>query len=115
MRKKAYHVAGLDLGSYMTRALICRPGEEGKLEVAGFGEAECRGWRKGVIVNLDAAILPLKKAVVQAEAEAHVPIEAAYVGVGGADIQAVSWRGGRWRGIVNRETPEGPVAHLAGG
>ena len=114
MPKKAYHVAGLDLGSYMTRALICRPGEEGKLEVAGFGEAESRGWRKGVIVNLDAAILPLKKAVEQAEAEAHVPIEAAYVGVGGAHIKGVSSRGGLSLGKPNQDTREVTREDVAG-
>ncbi len=94
MAKKDYNVSGLDLGSSKTRALICRPGEEGKLEVAGFGEAESRGWRKGVIVNLDAAVLALKKAIEQAEAEAQMPIAVGYVGVGGAHIKGVNSRGG---------------------
>lgn len=106
MAKKDYYVVGLDLGSAKTRALICRPGEGGKLEVAGFGEAESRGWRKGVIVNLDAAVLPLKKAIEQAEAESQLPIEAAFVGVGGVHIKGVSSRGGLNLGKPHKSTRE---------
>jgi cell division protein FtsA len=106
MAKKDYYVAGLDLGSFKTRALICQPGEGGKLEVTGFGEADSRGWRKGVIVNLDAVVLPLKKAVEQAEAQAGLPVETAYVGVGGAHIKGVNSRGGLSLGKANKDTRE---------
>jgi len=87
-------VVGLDLGSQKTCALVCQPGEDGKLEAAGLGVAESKGWRKGLIVNLDACVLAIKKAVSAAEAAAGVPIDSAYVGVGGSHIIGVNSRGG---------------------
>jgi cell division protein FtsA len=51
---------------------VSQPGEGGKLQVAGFGVAESKGWRKSVIVNLDLTVLALKKAVEAAETAAGV-------------------------------------------
>jgi len=94
MARKDYSVVGLDMGSHKTCALVCLPGEEGKLEAAGFGVAESKGWRKGLIVNLDACVLAIKKAVEAAEAAAEVPVDSAYVGVGGPHVIGVNSRGG---------------------
>ncbi len=94
MARKDYYVVGLDLGSQKTCALVCQPGEDGKLEASGLGVAESKGWRKGLIVNLDACVLAIKKAVSAAEAAAGVPVDSAYVGVGGSHIIGVNSRGG---------------------
>ncbi len=93
MPHKHSHIVGLDLGSQKTCALVAQPNESGKLEVAGLGVAESKGWRKGVIVNLDLAVLAIKKAVEAAEAAASVPVDSAYVGVGGAHVKGVNSRG----------------------
>lgn len=55
--------------------------------------AESRGWRKGVIVNLDLSVLAIKGATEVAESAAGVPIDSAYVGLGGAHIKGVNSRG----------------------
>lgn len=73
--------------------MVCYPAESGKLEVTGLGIAESKGWRKGLIVNLDAALLSIKKAVDATESAAGVPIDVAYVGVGGAHVQGFNSRG----------------------
>ena len=93
MGRKTRYIVGLDLGSDKTCALVCHPNENGKLAVAGVGVAESKGWRKGVIVNLDLSVLSIKKAVEVAETAAGVPIESAYVGVGGAHIKGVNSTG----------------------
>jgi cell division protein FtsA len=93
LARKAHTIVGLDLGSVKTCALVCKLNEEGKLEVAGLGVAESKGWRKGLIVNLDLAGLAVKKAVEAAEAAAGVSIDSAYVGVGGSHIKGVNSRG----------------------
>jgi cell division protein FtsA len=74
--------------------------------VAGFGEAESKGWRKSVIVNLDLTVLALKKAVEVAETAAGISIASAYVGVGGTHIKGVNSRGAVGLG----ETPGGTGA-----
>jgi cell division protein FtsA len=93
MPRKNNIIVGLDLGSIKTCALVCNPNAEGKLELAGLGIAESRGWRKGMIVNLDLTALAVKKALEAAEAAAGVSIESAYVGVGGAHIKGVNSQG----------------------
>jgi cell division protein FtsA len=93
LARKDQFIVGLDLGSTKTCALVCQPGDGGKLQVAGFGEAESRGWRKSVIVNLDLTVLALKKAVEAAETAAGISIASAYVGVGGTHIKGVNSRG----------------------
>jgi cell division protein FtsA len=100
---KDRYIFGLDLGTTKTCALACRRSEEGKLEVAGLGVAESRGWRKGVIVNLDSAVLAIKKAVEAAESEAKVSFEWAYLGVGGAHVKGVNSRGALTLGNHSRE------------
>jgi cell division protein FtsA len=94
MARKDYHVVGLDIGSHKTSALVCQSGDDGKLQPSGIGTAESKGWRKGLIVNLDACVLAIKKAVEAAEAAAGISIDTAYVGIGGAHIKGVNSRGG---------------------
>jgi cell division protein FtsA len=93
LARKNHLIVGLDLGSVKTCALICQPNSEGKLEVAGLGVAESKGWRKGIIVTLDLAALAVKKAVESAESAAGTSIDSAYVGVAGAHIKGVNSQG----------------------
>jgi cell division protein FtsA len=110
--RKQQFTAGLDLGSDKTCALVCRPAESGKLEVMGLGVAESKGWRKGVIVNLDAAALSVKKAVEDAESAAGVPIELAYVGLGGPHVKGVNSRGAWSLGSRRREVTREDLAKV---
>ncbi|HET7841922.1 MAG TPA: cell division protein FtsA [Terriglobia bacterium] len=89
-----YYIVGLDIGSTKTAALVCKPGESGRLEAAGLGVAESKGWRKGVIVNLDATVATIKKAVDAAESASGLTVDSAFVGVGGPHIRGVNSRGG---------------------
>jgi cell division protein FtsA len=93
MGRKDQFIVGLDLGSFKTAALVCKPNAEGKLELAGLGVAESKGWRKGAIVNIDLTVLAVKKAIEAAEAAAGMSIDSAYVGVAGAHLKGVNSRG----------------------
>src|ERR1019366_2435409 len=106
LARKHNVIVGLDLGTVKTCALVCKPNSEGRLEVAGLGVAESRGWRKGMIVNLDMTALAVKKALEGAEAAAGVSIESAYVGVAGAHIKGVNSQGGMSLGKSPTSTRE---------
>ena len=93
MARKNDFISGLDVGSSKTCALICQLSESGKPAVLGWGVAESKGWRKGVIANLDAVVLSIKKAVEEAESKATVPMDQAYVGVSGPHIKGVNSHG----------------------
>ena len=66
MPKRSQHTVGLDIGTSRVTCIASEPGEGGLLEIVGVGEAEARGLRKGVIVNPDAAVDAIKKAIVSA-------------------------------------------------
>src|SRR5439155_16917212 len=63
MAKRSNHTVGLDIGTSKVPCVIAGPGEEGALQVLGMGETEARGLRKGVIVNPEAAVEAIKRAV----------------------------------------------------
>src|SRR5215472_6504694 len=93
MARRIPFVAGLDLGDSKTCAVVCRPTEKGKLELAGIGVAESRGWRKSAINDFDSAVLAIKKAVEIAEDAAGFSVDTAYAGIGGLDLQGVNSSG----------------------
>lgn len=93
MGKKDRYLVGLDIGSTKTCALIGEL-EDDLVRFVAFGAAESKGMRKGQIVNLDATVSSIRRAVEAAESAAGVPIEAAVVGVAGSHVRGVNSRGG---------------------
>ena len=93
MAKKNKYVVGLDVGTTKTCAVICEQGEKNELAVVGMGAAESKGLRKGVVVNLDATVSSIKKAVEEAEKIAGIAVESAYVGLSGVHIKSFNSRG----------------------
>ncbi len=91
--KKDRYLVGLDVGSTKTCALIGELEDDG-LKFLALGAAESKGLRKGLIVNLDAAVNSIRRAVEEAESVAGVPVESALVGVAGNHIRGVNSRGG---------------------
>ena len=90
---KDRYLVALDIGSTKTCALIAALEETGP-RFLGLGAAESRGTRKGLIVNLDAAVGSIRHALEEAEAAAGVPVEVAVVGVAGSHIRGINSRGG---------------------
>jgi cell division protein FtsA len=83
---KRNHIVGLDIGTSQVTCIIGEPGEGGVLQVIGIGEAEARGLRKGVIVNPDAAIETIKRAVEEAERMSGVTAEEVAINLAGSHI-----------------------------
>jgi cell division protein FtsA len=93
VRKKERYIVGLDVGSAKTCVLIGEL-EEDRVKFLGLGAAESKGLRKGLIVNLDAAVSSIRRAIEEAEGVAGVPVESALVGVAGSHVRGVNSRGG---------------------
>ena len=93
MAKKDKYIVGLDIGSTKTCALIAEVDEE-RTRFLALGAAESKGLRKGLIVNLDATVSSIRRAVEEAEGVANVPVESAFVGVAGSHVRGVNSRGG---------------------
>ena len=93
MGKKDRYVVGLDVGSTKTCALIAEQDDE-QVKFLSLGAAESKGLRKGVIVNLDATVSSIRRAVEEAEGVAGVPVESAVIGVAGSHVRGLNSRGG---------------------
>jgi cell division protein FtsA len=85
-------IAGLDIGTTKTCAVIAASGPEG-LEIIGVGEAPSTGMRKGVVTDLEATVHAIEAATEKAERMAGVHVSQVYVGVTGEHMQSTNNRG----------------------
>jgi cell division protein FtsA len=85
-------IAGLDIGTTKTCAVIAASGPDG-LEIIGIGEAPSTGMRKGVVTDLEETVRAIEAATEKAERMAGVHISHVYVGVTGEHIQSTNNRG----------------------
>ncbi len=85
-------IAGLDIGTTKTCAVIAASGPEG-LEIIGIGEAPSTGMRKGVVTDLEETVRAIEAATEKAERMAGVHISHVYVGVTGEHIASTNNRG----------------------
>src|SRR5881394_4109623 len=83
---KRNHTVGLDIGTSKVTCVVGEPGEAGLLQIIGIGEAEARGLRKGVIVNPDAAVEAIKRAVDEAERMSAMQAEEVTINLAGSHI-----------------------------
>lgn len=87
-------VAAIDLGTTKICTLIAEVPESGKtLHIVGVGVEPSRGLRKGVVVNVNEAAEAIAASVESARRVSGLPIEAAFVGIGGNHLTAVNSRG----------------------
>ncbi len=86
-------VAGLDIGTTKTCAVVAAATAEGGLEVIGIGEAPSTGLRKGVITDLEETVRSIEAATEKAERMAGVHISHVYVGVTGDHVRSTNNRG----------------------
>jgi cell division protein FtsA len=91
--RPAEHLTAIDVGSSKVAVLIGKRGDRGEINIVGKGIAPNRGIRKGNVVNVEAAVDALEKAIEEAEAMSGVEVSRAYVGIAGADIQSFNARG----------------------
>jgi cell division protein FtsA len=93
LAKKERYIVGLDIGSAKTCALMGELDEDG-IKFVAIGATDSKGLRKGLIVNLDATVTSIRRAVEEAESAAGVPVESAILGVAGGHVKGVNSRGG---------------------
>jgi cell division protein FtsA len=86
-------IAALDIGTTEVRAVVGEITDTDQLEIIGIGRAASRGVRKGVVVNIEATVDAAKHAVEEAEMMSGLPIDAAFVSLGGAQVRGINSRG----------------------
>ncbi len=112
MAKKTHIVVGLDIGTHKICAVVGEQTEQGP-EVVGVGISPSLGLRKGVVINVEATMDGIRKAVAEAEIMAGCEINTVFVGIAGGHI-----RGFNSHGVVaikNREVTGADVERVIDG
>ena len=94
MARREQYLVGLDVGTSRIVAIVGEATEDDDgLDIVGIGLAEANGIRRGVVVNLDAAVESIKRAVEEAELTAGVEIDSVHLGLSGSHVKAFNSRG----------------------
>src|SRR5919107_529084 len=88
MAKNLTHTVGLDVGTSRVTCIIGEPGDGGLIDVVGIGEAEARGLRKGVVVDPEAAVDSITRAVEEAERMSGLEAEEVAINLSGSHIMS---------------------------
>ena len=86
-------IVALDIGTSKVVALVGEINTEGRLNVIGIGKHPSRGMKKGVVVNIDATIESIQRAIDEAELMAGVNIQTVYAGIAGSHIRSMNSHG----------------------
>jgi cell division protein FtsA len=93
MAKEGNLVVGLDIGTTKVCGIVAEMNGDGVVDVIGVGHSPSRGLRKGVVVNIEATVDSIRRAVEDAELMAGVEIRSAFVGIAGGHIKGINSRG----------------------
>jgi cell division protein FtsA len=93
MAKDGSLVVGLDIGTTKVCAIVAEMNGGGVVDIIGIGHSPSRGLRKGVVVNIEATVDSIRRAVEDAELMAGVEIRSAFVGIAGGHIKGINSRG----------------------
>ncbi len=89
-------VVGLDIGTTKICCIVGEVAEAGPnpvIDIVGIGTAPSTGLRKGCVVNIDATVESITKAVEEAELMAGVEISTVYTGIAGGHIKSFNSTG----------------------
>jgi cell division protein FtsA len=95
MARKLEHnlIVGLDIGTSKVAAIVGEMKEDGEIEVIGIGSQPSRGLKKGVVVNLEATVQSIQRAIEEAELMAGCRIHSVYAGIAGSHISSMNSHG----------------------
>ena len=86
-------VVGLDIGTSKIVAIVGEVKDDGSLEVIGMGMHESSGMKKGMVVNIEATVSAIQRALEEAELMADCKITAVHTGIAGSHIRSTNSRG----------------------
>jgi cell division protein FtsA len=87
------YLVGLDVGTSKVAVIVGEMMDDGTLEIIGLGAADSKGIRRGAVVNLEAAVESIKRAIEEAELMAGIEIDSVHLAVSGPHIKGFNSRG----------------------
>ncbi|MFT5960811.1 MAG: cell division protein FtsA, partial [Burkholderiaceae bacterium] len=86
-------IVGLDIGTSKVVAVVAEVMPNGRHEVIGLGQHESKGLKKGVVVNIEATVESIQRALEEAELMADCKIRNVYAGIAGSHIRSFNSSG----------------------
>lgn len=86
-------IVGLDIGTSKVVAIVGGLDEDGELEVIGIGSHVSRGLKRGAVVDINATVFAIERAIEEAELMAGCQIHSVYVGIAGNHIRGMNSHG----------------------
>ena len=93
MARRERYLVGLDVGTSNVCAVVGESHDDGSVDIVGIGVAESRGIKRGVVVNLEAAVESIKKAIEEAELMAGIEVDSVHLALSGPHIKGFNSRG----------------------
>ena len=81
-------VVGLDIGTSKIVAIVGEVKPDGQMEVIGMGMHESSGMKKGMVVNIEATVGAIQRALEEAELMADCKISEVHTGIAGSHIRS---------------------------
>ncbi len=86
-------IVGLDIGTSKVVAIVGQSKPDGSLEIIGVGEQPSHGIKRGVVVDIEATVRSIQRAVQEAELMAGCEIHSVYVGIAGSHVSSTNSHG----------------------
>lgn len=86
-------ITGLDIGTSKVVALVGEVNADGGLELIGIGRHPSRGLKRGVVVDIEATVGSIQRAVQEAELMAGCEVRSVFTGIAGSHIRSLSSHG----------------------
>jgi len=86
-------IVGLDIGTTKIAVIVAERVSGGKLDIIGIGTHPSTGLRKGVVINIEATVESIRRAVEEAELMAGCEITSVFAGIAGSHIKGFNSHG----------------------
>ena len=103
-------VVGLDIGTAKVMAVVAEVLPGGELKLAGLGVAPSNGLKRGVVVNIEATVESIQRALEEAELMADCQIRNVWTGIAGSHIRSFNSSG--MVAIKDKEVSAADVARV---
>lgn len=86
-------IVALDIGTSKVVAIVGEVTSEGSIEIVGVGSHPSKGLKRGVVVNIDATVQSIQRAIEEAELMAGCQIHSVFTGIAGSHIRSFNSHG----------------------
>ncbi|MFZ9313730.1 MAG: cell division protein FtsA, partial [Burkholderiaceae bacterium] len=103
-------LVALDIGTSKIVAVVAQVDADDQLDVIGIGQSDSLGLKKGVVVNIDATVDSIQRALEEAELMADCKVESVWTGIAGSHIRSFNSSG--MVAIKEKEVTQGDVERV---